>query len=328
MSYHQGSDFPKQALSLDCCLGNNDTIFGGAGEVDYLVGGGMHDVIHGQEGPDLVFGDHALIVFDVDVSYKLNYARTTNQSCAGGNDTIFLGGGDVSERYVIFYMATTLLNFVPCNAFQTFKDIAFGGALSDTIEGGPGQDILFGDFGEYDSAIEFLPYQNYRSIITNPNDAGGDRIYGQEGDDIIFGQEGSDFVDGGPGNDDIIGGHARLFGYDSGDTLRGGDNDDVIAGDNAQILRIRLSSAGTDPWHVESVWKTYPVPFEGSVIRNVSRYDDIDMVKGNDAIFGDGGMLTLPREYETECSLIISLRVFFQTFVLSRKRRAVWPKWE
>jgi Ca2+-binding RTX toxin-like protein len=96
--FHQGSNFPKQALSLDCCRGDNDTIFGGDGEVDYLVGGGMHDVILGEEGPDLVFGDHALIIFDVDVSHKLKYARTTNHSCAGGNDTIFLGGGDVSER--------------------------------------------------------------------------------------------------------------------------------------------------------------------------------------------------------------------------------------
>ena len=98
MRFHQGSNFPKQALSLDCCRGDNDTIFGGDGEVDYLVGGGMHDVILGEEGPDLVFGDHALIIFDVDVSHKLKYARTTNHSCAGGNDTIFLGGGDVSER--------------------------------------------------------------------------------------------------------------------------------------------------------------------------------------------------------------------------------------
>ena len=177
-------------------------------------------------------------------------------------------------------------------ACEILKDIAFGGAYSDKIDGGPGQDILFGDFGEYDSAVEFLPYQNYRSIISNPKDAGDDQLYGQEGDDIIFGQEGSDFVDGGPGNDDIIGGHARLYGYDSGDTLRGGDHDDVIAGDNAQILRIRLSSAGTYPWFLNSVWKTYPVPFEGSVIRNVSRYDDIDMVKGNDVIFGDGGRQT------------------------------------
>lgn len=169
------------------------------------------------------------------------------------------------------------------------KDIAFGGAYSDSISGGLGQDVIFGDFGEYDSTIEFLPFQNYRSIIVNPDAAGNDNITGDGGDDIIFGQEGVDFVDGGPGNDDIIGGHARLYGYDSGDELHGGDDDDVIAGDNAQILRIRLSSDGTYPWHLANVWKTYPIPFDNSVIRNVSRYDDIDFVKGDDNITGGGG---------------------------------------
>lgn len=169
------------------------------------------------------------------------------------------------------------------------KDIAFGGAHSDEIFGGSGQDVIFGDFGEYSSAIEFLPYQNYRSIIINPDDAGDDKIHGQEGDDIIFGQEGSDYVTGGPGNDDIIGGHSRLYGYDSGDTIEGGDDDDVITGDNAQIFRIRLSSDDTYPWYLASVWKTYPDPFEHSVIRNVSRYDDIDFVQGNDLIYGGLG---------------------------------------
>ena len=172
------------------------------------------------------------------------------------------------------------------------KDIAFGGSYADKIFGGSGQDIIFGDFGEYDSATEFLPFQNYRSIITSPDDAGDDEIYGQEGDDFIFGQEGSDFVDGGPGNDDITGGHAILYGYDAGDTLKGGDGDDVIVGDNAQILRVRLSRESTYPWYLGSVWKSYPAPFDGSVIRNISRYDDIDLVQGNDIIFGEAGEWT------------------------------------
>jgi hypothetical protein len=112
---------------------------------------------------------------------------------------------------------------------------------------------------------------------------------GGEGDDFIFGQEGSDAVDGGSGNDDIIGGHPRLFGYDAGDDLQGGDDDDVVVGDNAQILRTRVSNGDTYPWILGSIWKTYPAPFDNSVIRNVKRYDDIDFVQGDDTIYGNAG---------------------------------------
>ena len=47
--------------------------------------------------------------------------------------------------------------------------------------------VIFGDFGEY-SAEEFLPYQNYRPIITHPDEAGDDYLYGDEDDDFVFGQ--------------------------------------------------------------------------------------------------------------------------------------------
>ena len=63
--------------------------------------------------------------------------------------------------------------------------------IEDHIEGDAGQDILFGDFGEYDSETEFLPFQNYRPIITDPDSAGNDTIFGGDDDDIIIGQEGA-----------------------------------------------------------------------------------------------------------------------------------------
>ena len=69
--------------------------------------------------------------------------------------------------------------------------MAFGGAYSDIITGGAGQDVIFGDFGRFDAEIEFLPYQNFRSNIESPEYAGGDWIDGGEDDDTIFGQEGS-----------------------------------------------------------------------------------------------------------------------------------------
>jgi Ca2+-binding RTX toxin-like protein len=95
VSYYEDSSFPRYALSISCCLGGDDSLFG-AGDIDYLVGGSNRDLIEGEEGHDLVFGDHAFITFDETLSHKLLYATTTNHSCSGGEDTIVLGDGDVS----------------------------------------------------------------------------------------------------------------------------------------------------------------------------------------------------------------------------------------
>lgn len=64
--------------------------------MDYLIGGGFKDTIEGQNGMDLAFGDHAKLAFYEAESHKLRFATTTNPSCAGGDDTINLGAGDVS----------------------------------------------------------------------------------------------------------------------------------------------------------------------------------------------------------------------------------------
>jgi len=58
--------------------------------------------------------------------------------------------------------------------------------LDDTIYGQAGQDIIFGDFGFYNSS---LPYPQYRSLINFSDFSGRDTIYGGDSDDIIYGQE-------------------------------------------------------------------------------------------------------------------------------------------
>lgn len=66
---------------------------------------------------------------------------------------------------------------------------AFGGAYSDKIYGGEGNDVILGDFGLYDAREEFLPNQYYESIIYYHEYAGPDEIYGEDGDDVLMGQE-------------------------------------------------------------------------------------------------------------------------------------------
>ncbi|CAB9505197.1 Kringle domain [Seminavis robusta] len=264
--YYDESTSPKSLMTIDCEDGGYDTLYGGSGSVDYLVGGGFADTIYGgtaevddaADGCDLVFGDHAQILLEEEPAFKLISAETTFPECTGGDDYIYLGAGD---------------------------DIAFGAAGNDHIEGNAGQDIIFGDFGEYDAQ---LSYPQYKSYITHAEYSGNDTIHGGSEDDIIFGQEGHDVIYGDEGQDDITGGHNILHGEDGGDTIHGGDNEDTIVGDNARILR-EGTAGNTFPWEHEITWVTFPAPFDTEVIREVRLFDDVDLVQGDDVIYGDGG---------------------------------------
>jgi hypothetical protein len=72
------------------------------------------------------------------------------------------------------------------------------GAGNDTVRGGRGSDLIFGDDGN-------------------------DNLEGNHGDDSIFGGDGQDRIDGGSGND-------QLFGNDGNDNISGGFGDDMIFG--------------------------------------------------------------------------------------------------
>jgi Ca2+-binding RTX toxin-like protein len=116
ITFHDSTEYPHTITSLSCD-GGDDTLFGGGGSVDYLIGGAYNDTIYGEGGPDLAFGDHAEITLNEIESHKLVYAETIQAECTGGDDLLIMGDGD---------------------------DIVFGGAYSDTIYGNAGQDVLFG----------------------------------------------------------------------------------------------------------------------------------------------------------------------------------------
>ncbi|MBS1880315.1 MAG: hypothetical protein JST31_12435 [Actinobacteria bacterium] len=82
---------------------------------------------------------------------------------------------------------------------------------SQTFEGGPGNDVVFGD-------------------------RGNDTLRGNGGDDRLYGGIGDDVLEGGPGNDVLAGG----FGADR---IDGGEGSDYVRGD-ATIDRIFDSGAG------------------------------------------------------------------------------------
>ncbi|SDY61703.1 type I secretion C-terminal target domain (VC_A0849 subclass) [Pseudomonas sp. NFACC08-1] len=138
---------------------------------------------------------------------------------------------------------------------------------ADTVNGGNGNDILFGDLvsfngvtGEGYQAIQaFVAQQsgvdvskvttsNVHQYITEHYTAfdvsgahdGNDTLLGGAGNDIIFGQGGNDTLNGGKGNDILLGGTGN-------DTLIGGQgNDTLIGGLGGDTFVWKSGDTGTD----------------------------------------------------------------------------------
>jgi Ca2+-binding RTX toxin-like protein len=118
-----------------------------------------------------------------------------------GVEAVRGGGGDDT----ILAAAITAASDCPSGCFL--------GVGSQTFEGGPGNDVVFGE-------------------------RGNDTLKGGEGEDQLFGGIGDDLVQGGPGNDRLAGG----FGADS---IDGQEGDDYVRGDTT-IDRIFDTGGGSD----------------------------------------------------------------------------------
>ncbi len=105
-------------------------------------------------------------------------------------------------------------------------DTIYGGSIlfplgvdaGDLIEGGAGNDTIFGQLG---------------ADQINGND-GNDDIEGGDGDDFLFGDADNDDISGGDGNDTITGdsGTDNIQGDDGNDSISGGTGNDTIYGDD------------------------------------------------------------------------------------------------
>ena len=198
--------------------GDSDALFG-EDDDDILVGGQGGDNVVGGAGDDWMFGDSGA----VEVSPSKTYATAETTFLEyGGEDT--LGGGEGN-------------------------DLVFGGPGSDEIHGGDHKDVLFGDFGRYESiSAGSRLYDASFEVVDQPlppATGAKDTIYGGESHDIIFGGAGADVVEGGAGRDWMFGDYGKALldgsleyfkmestspGHGAGDQLSGGDEDDVIFG--------------------------------------------------------------------------------------------------
>jgi len=138
---------------------------------------------------------------------------------------------------------------------------------ADTVNGGDGNDILFGDLvsfngvaGEgYQAMQAFVAQQtgvdvskvttsNVHQFITEHYTAfdvsgahdGNDSLLGGTGNDILFGQGGNDLLDAGKGNDILLGGSGN-------DSLMGGQGNDIlIGGSGADTFVWKAGDTGSD----------------------------------------------------------------------------------
>ncbi|WP_256124694.1 immunoglobulin-like domain-containing protein, partial [Pseudomonas yamanorum] len=138
---------------------------------------------------------------------------------------------------------------------------------SDTINGGDGNDIIFGDLvsfsgitGEGYNALQAFVAQKTGMAVTAVTTSnvhqyvtehyadfdvsgakdGNDTLLGGAGDDILFGQGGNDYLDGGKGNDILLGGTGN-------DTLIGGPGNDILVGGaGADLFVWKAGDLGND----------------------------------------------------------------------------------
>ncbi|OAN47525.1 hypothetical protein A6A04_20325 [Paramagnetospirillum marisnigri] len=182
----------------------NDTLDGGTGS-DLLDGGAGNDVLN----------------FSTDGSWSGGFvAKNVGDLQHGGtNETFALNGSNQSQ------------------------DVFRGGAGTDTIVMGSGNDSLFLDDGYSASPTGGARIDGVESInagdgndvvdLTSNRYAVGDTaIDGGSGNDVLMASQGNDVIDGGTGNDYLYGasGNDTLRGGEGADTLNGGWGNDVIDG--------------------------------------------------------------------------------------------------
>ncbi|WP_143497492.1 immunoglobulin-like domain-containing protein, partial [Pseudomonas sp. Irchel s3h17] len=160
------------------------------------------------------------------------------------------------------------------NAILGHSEATLPGA--DTVDGGDGNDILFGDLVSFNGIagegyqamqayvgqqtgveVSTVTASNVHQYITehyNAFDVSGardgiDNLLGGAGNDIIFGQGGDDALDGGKGNDILLGGTGKdvLLGGEGNDILLGGSgNDTLMGGSGADTFVWKAGDTGND----------------------------------------------------------------------------------
>jgi Ca2+-binding RTX toxin-like protein len=186
----------------------NDSLRGKSANASYTIHGlGGDDIIEGRDGDDNLFGDE-------------------------GNDTIYGGDGhDTIDGGL-------------------GDDVLMGEKGNDQVLGFNGNDWVFGDSAQRMGNVWQPLESQHDGNDTLEGGAGDDKLYGSGGSDEIDGNADIDDLYGGTGNDTLDGGsaHDYLAGQAGDDTLKsggggnpmwqeynwlyGGDGDDILLGES------------------------------------------------------------------------------------------------
>jgi len=180
---------------------------------------------------------------------------------------------------------------------------------NDTVNGGDGNDIIFGDLVTFDSvagtgvdairgyvanklgldagdvdgrAMHKYITEHYTEFDVSRSNDGNDTLMGGDGDDIIFGQGGDDYIDGGRGNDILLGGTGNdtLLGGEGNDILIGGAGNDVLIGGKGDDILIGGTGADTFVWKAGDLGNDVIKDFKAS---EGDRLDLRDLLQGEKA---------------------------------------------
>ena len=239
-----GEDYIEGGGGNDWLSGGNgsDVIFGGPDastepDNDTLLGAAGHDYLEGGAGDDMLYGD-------TDGGFSRQFANV------GDGSVHLIGWNGATQQHIIpdFHDPSPV-------TLSLLQDVAEADAGDDYLDGGAGNDKLFGGAGD---ALLDGGADNDKLF----GEAGDDELIGGDGDDKLWGDldnatynqdqqitethgtlrlfnreyaagfdaEGDDILDGGAGNDELYGGGGN-------DILRGGEGDDkLVGGEGADVL--------------------------------------------------------------------------------------------
>ncbi len=304
----------------DCINGRkgNELIVGGKGN-DELHGGDQHELVFGGPGDDEIFlgeGEDYNITLPTTPPTELNIDLGSLAFGGRGNDSI--SGSDP--------------DYDPADTSDFgFTDLIFGDGINDesagedTIEGGGGLDLLFGQWAD-DVVENHRPgvlQLDFPATPENPattqnleigslffGGKGNDSIQGSPSLDLVFGNTGDDsggagagldLVFGGPGLDVLSGeegvdfvfggaGADEMAGGEGIDLVVGGEDDDIVDG-GPGAFDLVLGNAGNDRvYGSEGIDLAFGGPGQDLVNGGPGAIDLLFGGDENDTVIGEDGI--------------------------------------
>ncbi|MGE5518197.1 MAG: tandem-95 repeat protein [Bacteroidota bacterium] len=209
-------------LHVDATLGNTD-----AGGNDMLDGGAGNDSIYGGAGNDTLVGGAGADLLDGGAGNDTFTLTGEDGTWASGtfatSESAYLGGKNLNADSILGGDGVDTLNATSGNDAILAQQ---GGTTRlsgiEVINAGDGDDVV-----DMTNA-----YANYGDM-TIDGGAGNDVLFGQNGNDTLIGGTGNDTLNGGAGADTVLGGEGNDLvvakgGEMAGDVLDGGAGTDTL----------------------------------------------------------------------------------------------------